>query len=245
MAENRIEYRFVLAGQTPDSISQARLAEYLADLARLYGEARAVHFVKVEESSLAIISAVEADADQDVSERLGTAESTRAPDDVRQAYHSLRRRIVEDGGPAYIARESARVLKFPTEQALDEPLVYGPFLQQGHLDGQVILIGGKSDPGSVKIQTAKGDVLLCKARRDVAKQLRAYLYEGPVRVTGRGKWIRDASGRWDLDHFDIDTVSPLDDESLSATIARLRAIDAPWKDRPDPLTEIAAIRQDD
>ncbi len=245
MADQRVEYRFVLSGQTPDTITQARLAEYLRYLSALYGEERAVHFVKLDPSSLAVVSSVEADSDDDVSERVNAADSEVAPHDVRRAYQSLRRCIIEDGCPAYIARGSAQILKFPIQQLADEPLIYGPFWQPGHLHGTIILIGGKSDPGSVKVQDINGDVHLCKARRDIAKELRDHLYEGPVRVTGRGKWLRDGSGQWRLLQFDIDGVVPLEDESLSATIARLQAIDAPWKDRSDPLAELEKIRRGD
>src|SRR4029077_20443073 len=120
----------------------------------LYGETDAVHFVGLEESSLAIVSAVEADSDDDVSERLESATSSAAAPDTRRLYDSLRRKVIEDGGPAFIARGAARVLQFPIEQSEHEPLVYGPFWQPGHLDGTVLLVGGKSDPGSVKLQTA-------------------------------------------------------------------------------------------
>jgi hypothetical protein len=245
MAENRIEYRFVLTGQTPETISQGRLAQYLSDLAALYGEEAAVHFVRLEESSLAIVSAVEIDADPDVSERVQTADLSNAPPDVRSAYQSLQRQIAHDGGPAYIARGSSRILKFPTGAALVEPQrAYGPFWQSGHLDGRVILIGGKSDPVSVRLQNTDGDVLICKARRPIAKRLREYLYEGPLRVQGQGKWFRDASGDWRMETFNIDDFSELDDEPLSAAIARLREIDAPWKDRPDPLADLDTLRHE-
>ena len=94
MADQRVEYRFVLSGQTPDTITQARLAEYLGYLSALYGEERAVHFVKLDPSSLAVVSSVEADSD-DVSERVNAADSEVAPHDVRRTYQSLRRCIIE------------------------------------------------------------------------------------------------------------------------------------------------------
>jgi hypothetical protein len=243
VAQNRVEYRFVLDGYTPDTIPQARLAEYLADLALLYGNEKAVHFLKLEESSLAVVSVVELDSDEDVSDRVQIADSDAAPAEVRRVYQALRRRVIEDGGPAYIARGPARVLEFSLEQAVNEPLIYGPFWQQGHLSGTVILLGGKSDPVSVKLQDANGEVHTCKARREIAKRLRDHLFEQPVRVIGRGKWVREATGRWRLEQFDIDNFVPLEDESLSATIARLQAIDARWKDRPDPLAELEVIRR--
>ncbi len=243
MGGNRVEYRFVLDAHTPDTIPQARLAEYLADLAALYGEERAVHFVRVEESSLAVVSEIDFDADSDVAERLQTADSDVAPADLKRAYQSLRQRVTKDGGAAYVSKGSARILNFPNVQHPEEPLVYGPFWQSGHLSGTVILLGGKSDPVSVKLQDSNGDTYLCKIHRSKAKCLRDYLFEQPVRVTGRGKWLREATGQWRLEQFDIDDFTPLNDAPLTDTIARLRAIDAKWKERPDPLAEIDEIRR--
>jgi hypothetical protein len=245
MAEKRIEYRFVLDAYTPETIPQARLAEYLADLAALYGEIDAVHFVRLEPSSCAIVSAIDPDEDPEVAERVQTADTGDAKPDAQRAFLSLIRRIREDGGSAYVARGTAKILTFPTGQAVNEPLVYGPFWQPGHFAGTVILIGGKSDPVSVKLQDGDGNIRLCKARRGIAKQLREYLYEQPIRATGRGKWFRDAAGDWRLHEFQIESFVPLDDESLAATITRLRSIDARWKDLPDPIAKLNEIRNGD
>ena len=39
------EYRFVIDAHTPDTLPMSRLAEYMAALARLFGNAKQVHFV--------------------------------------------------------------------------------------------------------------------------------------------------------------------------------------------------------
>jgi hypothetical protein len=244
MANNRIEYRFVLDAYTPETIPQAKLAQYLADLSELYGEQRCVHFVKVDSSSLAIVSAVEADADMEVSDRLRHADSDAASPDVKKAYQSLTKLISDDGGVAYIEKNSARVLEFPTGQLRRQQLAYGPFWQQGHLNGMVILLGGKTDRVSVKILDANGETHTCKADRAVAKRLRDFLFsEHPIRVIGQGRWRRETDGRWHLEQFDITDFEQLSDEPLTDTVARLRAIEARWKERPDPLAEIEELRR--
>lgn len=40
-------YRFVVDALSPDRVPMARLAEYIADLARLFGYKEHVHFVRV------------------------------------------------------------------------------------------------------------------------------------------------------------------------------------------------------
>ncbi len=243
MANDRVQYRFILDAYTPATIPQARLAEYLADLAVLYGE-EATYFVGLEESSLAVLSGVEQDADADVLDRLQVADSEHAAPEVKRAFSSLARKIAEDNGrQAYVARGSARVLTFPTGEAQNDSLAFGPFWQPGHLSGVVILLGGKTDRVSVKVQAPNGEIYTCKADRSVARRLRDHLFEAPVRLSGEGRWRRERSGRWRLEQFNISDFSPLDDDPLTETLATLRAIDGKWKDRPDPLAEISELRR--
>ena len=238
-------YRFVSKAFTPDTIPQARLAEYLAALAELYGESASVHFVGIEAGSLVIASRSDPDADDEVSERLeAAAQESEAPPDVRKALSAVRQLVQQDGDDAQIERDGAVVLTFPTGERQPDALVYGPFWQRGHLTGTVILVGGKSDPVSVKLQI-KDKTITCKAKRGVAKKLRDWMWESPVRVEGTGRWLRDEDGIWQLLAFDIADFCPVDDEALTTTIARLRAVEGRWKNRPDPLAELEAVRHGD
>lgn len=241
MAETLIQYRFVVDGHTPATIPQAELAGYMADLAELYGDEGAVHFLGLESSSLCVVSGVSDEEDAD--ERIASADTEVAAAPVKRAYQSLVRRI--SGGNAsyaFIEKGTARLLDFPTRAPQAEVQSYGPFWQQGQLSGTVILLGGKTDRATVKIQDANGDTLTCKANRLIVKRLRPFLYEQPIRVTGHGKWLREATGLWRMQEFDISDFVPLDDDPLTDVVARLRAIDSAWKDRPDPLAELDEIR---
>ena len=242
MADARVEYRFVSGAFTPDTITQARLAQYLAALSALYGEEKAVHFIRVEPGSLQVVSRIDEESAASVAERIESADTDEPLGDAGRAYGQIQNLVNKDGHPAYIGRGPAKLLRFRSSSESNEPLTFGPFWQQGDLSGTVILVGGKGDPASVKLLDANGDTHLCKARRDVIKRLRDYLYEEPVRITGRGKWFRSAEGCWRLEQFDIFDFAPLNDEPLDVTIARLQAIDAEWKERPDPIGEIDKIR---
>jgi hypothetical protein len=243
MAENGVEYRFVLKGRyTPETIPQARLAEYLAALADLYGDGANVYFAGLAESSLIVKSRLDLQSEDEVADRMEAANTESGPADVRRAYDTIRKLAVQDhAASAWIERQGAPVLQFPTGERQEESAVFGPFWQRGHLSGTVILLGGKSDPVSVKIQT-KGKTVTCKAKRDVARDLRDYIWGQPIRVEGNARWIRDEDGAWKLLQFDISTFDPLDEEPLTTTVARLRAIEGRWKDRADPLAELDAIK---
>ncbi len=243
MATERVEYRFVLDAYTPETIPMARLAEYMADLAVLYGEQSAVHFVRVESSSTAVVSAIEEEADTRVAERLVAVQlDENAPPEARQARESIARRAREDGGKApYIASGAARILTFPTGEAVEAEPTYGPFWQSGNLTGSVYRAGGKGKIVSMKLEDrSTGTSYLCRAKRSVAKRLLEHMWGPAVRVSGRGQWLREANGQWRLIRFEIQDFSPLDHESLTETITRLRAIGGAWKDRPDPLAELDA-----
>lgn len=246
MAENSAEYRFVLQGRyTPETIPQARLAQYLAALADLYGEEAVVHFVGLEEGSLVVRSRAEPQGEDDVSGHIESARDESGPAETRRAYENIRRLAVQDHATsAWIEHQGATVLSFPVGERQEESVVYGPFWQRGHLSGTVILLGGKNDPVSVKLQV-KDKTITCRARRHVARDLRDYIWGAPVRVEGNGKWTRDEDGVWKLLEFEISTFDPIDDEPLTTTVARLRAIEGKWKDRPDPLAELETIRNGD
>lgn len=236
MPPNRVEYRFVLdAGFTPETIPMARLAEYMADLAKLYGERDAVHFLRVEPSSTAILSTVDQEADVRVSERLQALELDEDPPiDAAQAFESITQRVVADRGRAYITSGPARVLDFPTGELLQQSPTYGPFWQPGSVTGTVYWGGGKGRIVSVKLEHTSGATYLCKAKRTTAKRLLDHIWGPPLRVTGRGRWLRTADGEWRLLQFNIDNFSILETESLTETIARLRAVGGTWKN-PSPL----------
>ena len=54
------EYRFRIDGFTPDTLPMARLAEYIADLAVIFGEKELVHFVGIEKGSAILIQKIDA-----------------------------------------------------------------------------------------------------------------------------------------------------------------------------------------
>jgi hypothetical protein len=247
LAAKRVEYRFVLdATFTPETFPMARLAQYMADLAALYGEESAVHFLRLEPGSTAVVSAVDDEADARISERLLAVQvDDGAPQEAKRAYESIRDRAREDKAKLpYIVSHGARVLTFPTGQPVESPVIYGPFWQSGTLTGVVYRVGGRGNRITIKVEDRSGVAHLCHAKRTDAKRLLEYMWGPPVRLEGRGRWIREGDGQWRMLDFSIQDFAPLEHESLTETVARLRAIGGAWKDRPDPVGELAANRGD-
>jgi len=128
---------------------------------------------------------------------------------------------------------------------MDEPVVFGLCIQEGTLDGKVIMVGGKSDPVPVHIEQG-GTVYNCQAKRDVAGLLGRYLFHCELRILGEGRWTREADGTWTLNRFTIQRFEVLDNAPLSAVVAKLREIlGSGWREVADPRSELMGMRKYD
>ena len=149
--------------------------------------------------------------------------------------------LVEDPDPDVPGHPAAKVLDFPGRMKFVE-LPYGPFNQSGTLQGVVIVVGGESDPVPIHIQD--GEVThICRAKRPLAKELAQHLFATHVRVTGTGRWFRDAEGQWTMKSFTIGEYAVLRADSLSRVVEQLRQLPGKWKERHrDPLATLDSIR---
>jgi hypothetical protein len=134
------------------------------------------------------------------------------------------------------------VVAFPG-RAQAEPAIYGPFRQDGTLEGQVIRVGGRD--ATVPIHLRDGETIHTglNATVDVAQRIARHLYGAPVRVHGVSTWVRHADGAWELKAFRVNDFEVLDDAPLADVVARLRAVrGSGWSDVPDPVRELLEDR---
>lgn len=236
------EYKFKIEPYTPDTMPMARLAEYMADLAALLGQPGNVHFVRIDPGSVGLVHVVEREAAPKVTARLSTIRTGDAAPDVMRAYREINRKLKEDNGSgALIANEGATIIEFPGNRA-PTPIVFGPFNQEGTLDGIVIELGGKQEIVPVHIQS-DSQVYLCHAKRPVAKRLAPHIFTTELRVRGTGRWLRDESGTWALRRFTIDDFAPLDSAPLSSVVTKLRAVEGSgWDSMENPWAELMKLR---
>ena len=109
----------------------------------------------------------------------------------------------------------------------------------------VIRIGGRDSSVPVSLDAGGGVYYRCTASRAVAKRLARHLFEGEVRVSGKGKWLRGGDGIWTLQSFDIADFESLDDAPLSTFVKEMRAIEgSQWNSSNDPQSELEKLRQD-
>ena len=221
-----------------------RLAEYMADLSRLFGEGDHVHFDRLEPGSTVLVQHVDAQGVATVQERLVLAASNLAPDEIAKCYRTIDERLAEDGASGSLRGSSgAETLRFPGHER-PRPPVFGPFRQDGCFDGMLIRVGGKDDTVPVHLQD--GDAIhSCNATREMARRLAPHLYNGTIRVLGNGRWKRDAEGHWILLRFDIKDFEVLDDRPLPDLVRELRAVPGSgWREVEDPLAELHRLREE-
>jgi hypothetical protein len=237
------EYKFRIEAYTPDTLPMERLAEYMADLAKVLGEPASVHFVRLDPGSTVLVQKVDEEAEPKVRQRVQKVHSGDGPPDALLAYNRINRRLLNDDAIGTLSDDkNTTVINFPGRK-LAEPVTFGAFNQVGSVDGQLIRIGGVRDLVPVTLQASDGRHFNCQAPRELAKTIARYLLGPELRVHGDGRWRRDKIGVWQLDRFTIGSFEPLGDEPLSAVVARLRDIQgSEWPEMEDPWAELERER---
>lgn len=217
-------YSFTISeSYTPRTIPLDRLASYIAGVARLLGESANVHLDTIEEGSVAIRVDVDEPARPKVRDRVRAIRTGSAPKDALKAYKDLDDMLLKDNAVGSLAGDGDDVVvPFPGKRR-PQPIVFGPFRQAGHIDGQVYRIEGKDDTKHVGVRDGDRDYGSLVTSEAVALRLRHQLWGGTLRFYGIGNWLRHGNGSWELKGFRINDFEILDDAPLSNVVDRLRA----------------------
>lgn len=237
---------FYIDAYSPDTIPMAKLAEYMADFATLLGKENAVHFAGLEKGSTRLAARIEFEDVPKVTQRLHDIRRGIPPKDAAKVFKEIDDRLANDNAVGRIFMEGldTPVLDFPGRDR-PKPVSYGPFAQEGSLDGLLIAVGGKDETVPLRLQNGETIYTNCDTTRLIAKELGKHLYE-PIRVHGIGRWMREADGTWSLLRFKVHRFDVLEKESLRDVVTALRAMRGSlWKTMPDPLAELADMRRDD
>lgn len=238
------EYRFRIADSfTPGTLPMERLGEYMTALAKLLGEGESVHFQKLVEGSAVLVAGVDPPARPKVRERIRGVHDGSGPKDALKAFAELDEMLRRDNATGALLDDTdAIVVPFPG-RLRPEPLVFGPFRQDGTLDGQVIRVGGKDDTVPVHLQDGAIIYTGLNATRDMARRLGPMIYGPTIRVHGSGVWFRAGDGSWELRSFKITDFEILDDTPLQEVVANLRQVKGSrWSDVPDPIQALLEER---
>ncbi len=233
------EFRFRINAYTPETMPLGRLAEYLAEFARVLGEDHAIHLVEIEPGSTVLVHKIDAEAVPKIRERAEAVRRGDAPAIAMRSYQNVNRLLRDDDASASLLEDGAEILEFPGKKI---KLLHFPSVsERGEIDGEVVRVGGMGDPVPIMLATDAGFALSgCYARRVIAKQLGQKLFE-PVRLFGEGRWSRTAEGRWVLNSFRVDSFQELESEGLADALTKLRGIPGlEWDD--DIVDDLLKLR---
>ena len=240
-------YTLVIGAYTPATMPMDRLADYMSDLANLFGSKKSVHFSRLRDGSTALEVRVDHEDVPKVDRRLHDVRVGTGDAAAIKAYRSIDDRLADDNANGMLVEvfgeESAEIIKFPGR---DRPtaVTFGPFSQEGSLDGILVSVGGRDETISVQLQN--GDVIYtgCETTREIARELGKHMFE-PIRIHGLGRWFRDADGKWNLRHFRIRSFEVLERSDLAEAARALRKVPgSDWRNRDDPMADLEQLREE-
>lgn len=241
----RQEYKFRIDAFTPDTLPMKRLAEYMNELATLFGSQERVHFVRIDAGSATVVQQVEYEHIPKVRERLVGVKDRSAPADAIKAYSRIDGMLADDNATGVIETkletEMAKIIEFPGKNR-ESSERFGPINQAGSVDGVLIRIGGIDETVPALLLEEGTKQHHCTCNRDVARRLAPHLFGGILRARGNGRWQRDDFGNWVMEKFIIQDFQILDESRLSDIVSRLRSIPSDLQSLDDPPREMRQIR---
>lgn len=236
-------YDFRLDGWTPATLPMARLAEYLARLAALFGNRADVYFLKARKGSAIQEIHVRATAALKVQARLKLVGTGEESEDAAKSVQAINAMLREDNTSATLKQKAGAVLiRFPgcKTTLAEEAVVH----ESGELIGMVIRVGGRDETVPLLLQDTDGTTCHCNTSRAIARELAHHLFGDLVRVQGTGKWRRTPERIWVLDDFKIKSWERLEQTSLEAAVTAVREIEgSAWNAFANPHAELKKLRE--
>ena len=237
-------YTLYIDAYSPETIPMARLAEYMQRFAKLLGHEGSVHFERVVAGSTQLAARVDHEQVPKVADHLERIAQGEAPPEIVRVQDELDRLLAGDNATGFIYEgedQGAEVIAFPGASR-PKPVSYGPFTEEGTLDGVLISIGGADQTVHLQLQNGEVKYTGLETNRETARRLAKHLYE-PIRVSGSGRWFRESDGTWTLRRFRVAGFEALRKADLREAVEELRAIEGgDWKTMDDPIAALRALR---
>jgi hypothetical protein len=233
-----LEYSFRIVGPKPGTISMARLAVYMLELAKLMGATESVHFQEVRDRSVSIVAFAEAQAVSIISPRIREAAQNDNDADAAAPWRKLNEFLAEDGWTAEMPLpKGGETIAFPG--ATNASKVIRVVNQHTSVQGRLIRIEGAGDRVKIGLEI-DGDLNARISIDAIHAMSLAKLFHQYVRVSGDGKWRRDIAGKWYLDNLSASSFEILEDLPLRETLDKLRDIlpDAGGSNLVNAITEL-------
>jgi hypothetical protein len=238
------EYRFRIADSyTRETLPMGRLAQYLDAFARLLGEPGEVHLDAVRDGSAVLVAKIDEPARPKVGDRLDRVRRGEGIKDAVKAFGDLDELLRMDNATGQLTDANSEVIiPFPGRDRV-APLSFGPFKQDGSLEGQVIRVGGTDDTMPVHLRDDKVIHSGLFASPEIARRISQHFLGAVLRVHGTGTWFRGADGGWELRSFRITDFEVLDEAPLAEVVSSVRAVaGSKWNEVADPVQHLLRER---
>jgi len=224
-----LEYTFKIEHFTPETMPFGRLVEYYSEIKRMLGVADNLHLVGVVEGSHGSSFAVDRNHEAELVKRLASINDGTATKIAIRAQSAINRMLKEDGtSGAFYSANGSNVINFPGKREDDN--VQLRIRDAASFTGELYHISGTKEDAKARISTDAYGVVFCTTTREIAKDLRDFLFED-VKVSGRGMWTRSDDGNWDIDEFFITDYTPINRESIRSAVDRIRGMGIRWPDK--------------
>lgn len=238
-----VEYVFRIDAFTPDTLPMARLAEYLAALAKLLGYPEHTHFVRLEKGSARLVHKVDPVDAPKVETRLDGIRVGAAPKEAINARHSLDDLLANDNATGTLTEGTTGRIVIPfAGRERPKPVTFPAFREDTSIDGQVVNIGGRDSMAHATLQD--GDVFHTNLsmKREQARELGKLLYGPTVRLHGNGRFERQPDGVWRMLDFRVERIERLSDQPLGEALKVVRALPGNGLMNADAYHNVAAER---
>ncbi|RCK21880.1 hypothetical protein TH8_17225 [Thalassospira profundimaris] len=240
-------YTLYIKAYSPETIPMVRLAKYMQNLALMLGNEASVHFKELRPGSTQLVTSIDFEDQPKVAEQLQKLKVGEAAIEVVRASNAIDELLAEDNAVGFVYEddnEDAKVIAFPGVTR-PRPVVYGPFKQEGSLDGVLVSVSGADETVHLQLQNGNIKYTGIVTNRDNARRLAKHMYE-PMRIFGVGRWMRGDDATWQLKSFRVDSFDVLDNSDLSVAVDKLRSEKgSEWKLMEDPLAALKALRDKD
>lgn len=220
-----IEYVFLIDAFYPETLPMSRLAEYLAQLAKVFGHSEHVHFLRLDRGSAKLLTSVDAVDAPKVETRLNQVRVGDGPKEAMAGFAAIDEMLANDNAIGVLTEveKDDVVLRFAGRNR-PKRLTFPPFREQTSIDGQLVSIGGRDATAHATLRD--GDIIHVgvSMSRDIAREIAQFLYGEPIRLYGSGRFERQADGVWKMNEFRVDRFEKLDDRPIVELLGAIRTL---------------------
>ncbi len=229
---------------SPKTIPMGRLAKYMQAFAAMLGNEHGVHFDQLKPGSTQLVSRIDREEIPKVDEQLERVRRREAGQDALKAWNEIDRLLADDNATGYVYEgesPTAQIIEFPGVKR-PKPVKYGPFTQEGSIDGILISVTGADQTIHLQLQNGELKYTGIETDRETARRLGHHLFE-PIRLHGSGRWMREEDGIWTLKRFRVATFAILKNHDLAEAVEDMRAAQGShWAEMDEPIAALDELR---